>query len=364
MTIPEILSHYSALGYSAGDVLSTGTRQRRGRASREDAASLYLKPGDVIEAEIERIGVLRNPVDLVAGGARRARRRRGCAGEAEGAHHRHHRPGWLVPRRALTREGVRGPRHRPPLELDQRGSHRPLCAATRARALYGDLSDGFVAQSLLRRSARRDLQPRGAKPRRGQLRSPGVHRRTDRPRHAPPARGDPRGTASHAASTRRGRAKCSALCQEVPQKETTPFYPRRPTARQGLRALAHGELSRGVWDVRCNGILFNHESPRRGENFVTRKITRGVAAIKLGKQSELSLGNLEAKRDWGYAKDYVHAMWRMLQQDEPDDYVIATGETHTVQEFLESRSARGARLAGARVVDSVISPGGSRSADR
>jgi GDPmannose 4,6-dehydratase len=84
-----------------------------------------------------------------------------------------------------------------------------------------------------------------------------------------------------------------------------------------------------------NGILFNHESPRRGENFVTRKITMGVAAIKQGRQKELRLGNLEAKRDWGFAGDYVEAMWRMLQQEEPDDYVIATGETHSVQEFCE-----------------------------
>jgi GDPmannose 4,6-dehydratase len=84
-----------------------------------------------------------------------------------------------------------------------------------------------------------------------------------------------------------------------------------------------------------NGILFNHESPRRGENFVTRKITMGVAAIKHGTSKELRLGNLEAKRDWGYAKDYVEAMWRMLQQEQPDDYVIATGETHSVKEFLE-----------------------------
>jgi GDPmannose 4,6-dehydratase len=85
----------------------------------------------------------------------------------------------------------------------------------------------------------------------------------------------------------------------------------------------------------CNGILFNHESPRRGENFVTRKISRGVAAIKLGLASKLALGNLDAKRDWGYAKDYVRAMWMMLQKDKPDDYVIATGETHTVREFCE-----------------------------
>jgi GDPmannose 4,6-dehydratase len=124
--------------------------------------------------------------------------------------------------------------------------------------------------------------------------------------------------------------------QEVPQRETTPFYPRSPYSVAKLYAYwitVNYRESYGLFA--CNGILFNHESERRGETFVTRKITRAAAAIKLGLQNKLYLGNLDAKRDWGHAKDFVEAMWLMLQQDEPDDYVIATGETHSVREFLD-----------------------------
>lgn len=124
--------------------------------------------------------------------------------------------------------------------------------------------------------------------------------------------------------------------QEIPQKETTPFYPRSPYGCAKVYAYwitVNYRESYGLFA--CNGILFNHESPRRGETFVTRKITRAVAHIKAGLQDKLYLGNLDAKRDWGYAKEYVEAMWLMLQQNEPDDYVIATGETHSVREFLE-----------------------------
>jgi GDPmannose 4,6-dehydratase len=123
---------------------------------------------------------------------------------------------------------------------------------------------------------------------------------------------------------------------EVPQKETTPFYPRSPygcAKVYGYWITVNYRESYGMHA--SNGILFNHESPRRGETFVTRKITRAVAHIKAGLQSKLYLGNLDAKRDWGFAKEYVEAMWLMLQQPEPDDYVIATGETHSVREFLE-----------------------------
>jgi len=124
--------------------------------------------------------------------------------------------------------------------------------------------------------------------------------------------------------------------QEVPQRETTPFYPRSPYGVAKLYAYwitVNYRESYGLFA--CNGILFNHESHRRGETFVTRKITRAAAAIKLGLQNKLYLGNLDAKRDWGHAKDFVEAMWLMLQQDEPDDYVIATGETHSVRELLD-----------------------------
>src|SRR6201996_6591572 len=126
------------------------------------------------------------------------------------------------------------------------------------------------------------------------------------------------------------------LVQEVPQTEKTPFYPRSPYAVAKLYAYwivvnyreAHGMHA-------SNGILFNHESPLRGETFVTRKITRAAAAISLGRQEKLFLGNLDAERDWGHAREYVRGMWLMLQQDEPDDYVLATGETTTVRAFVE-----------------------------
>jgi len=123
--------------------------------------------------------------------------------------------------------------------------------------------------------------------------------------------------------------------QAVPQQETTPFYPRSPYGVAKLFGHWITVNYRESHDLfACSGILFNHESPRRGENFVTRKITLGIAAIKKGKAKDLHLGNLDAKRDWGFAGDYVEAMWRMLQQDQPDDYVVATGETWSVKDFL------------------------------
>lgn len=120
-----------------------------------------------------------------------------------------------------------------------------------------------------------------------------------------------------------------------PQSEKTEFHPRSPYAVAKVFAYWATVNYREAYDMfACNGILFNHESPRRGETFVTRKITRGIASILAGEQDKLYMGNLDAKRDWGYAPDYVEAMWMMLQQDKPDDYVIATGETHSVKEFL------------------------------
>ena len=124
--------------------------------------------------------------------------------------------------------------------------------------------------------------------------------------------------------------------QEIPQKETTPFWPRSPygcAKMFGHWATVNYRESYNLFA--CSGILFNHESPRRGETFVTRKISRAVAAIKLGLQKDLYLGNMDAKRDWGYAPEYVEGMWRMLQADQPDDFVLATNETHTVKEFVE-----------------------------
>ncbi|MFA6560963.1 MAG: GDP-mannose 4,6-dehydratase [Verrucomicrobiia bacterium] len=123
---------------------------------------------------------------------------------------------------------------------------------------------------------------------------------------------------------------------EIPQRETTPFHPRSPYGVSKVFAYWATVNYRESYNLfACNGILFNHESPRRGETFVTRKITRAVAYIKSGLQKKLYLGNLDAKRDWGYAKEYVEAMWLMLQQERPDDYVIATGETHSIREFCE-----------------------------
>jgi GDPmannose 4,6-dehydratase len=133
-----------------------------------------------------------------------------------------------------------------------------------------------------------------------------------------------------------GSSEMFGKVQEIPQKETTPFYPRSPYAC--AKVYSHWQTinyreSYGLFA--CNGILFNHESPRRGETFVTRKITRAIARIVAGQQKKLYLGNLDSKRDWGYAKDYVKAMWLMLQQDKPDDYVVATNETHSIREFLD-----------------------------
>ncbi|HEY2664630.1 MAG TPA: GDP-mannose 4,6-dehydratase [Candidatus Binataceae bacterium] len=133
-----------------------------------------------------------------------------------------------------------------------------------------------------------------------------------------------------------GSSEMFGRAETIPQTETTPFHPRSPyacaKAYAHLQTVNHREAY-GLFAV--NGILFNHESPRRGENFVTRKITRSATRIKLGLQKRLQLGNLEAKRDWGFAGDYVEAMWLMMQQETPDDYVVATGENHSVQEFLE-----------------------------
>jgi GDPmannose 4,6-dehydratase len=127
---------------------------------------------------------------------------------------------------------------------------------------------------------------------------------------------------------------------EIPQRETTPFHPRSPYAVAKVFSYwATVNYREGYNMFACNGILFNHESPRRGETFVTRKITRAIAHIKLGLQDKLYLGNLDAKRDWGYAPEFVEAMWLILQQDQPDDYVIATGETHSVKEFCEEAFA-------------------------
>ena len=152
--------------------------------------------------------------------------------------------------------------------------------------------------------------------------------------------------------------------QETPQSETTPFYPRSPYAAAKLYAYWITVNYREAYGIHAsNGILFNHEGPTRGETFVTRKITRAAAAIKLGQQNKLYLGNLDAKRDWGHARDYVEGMWRIAQQEVPDDYVLATGETHSVREFVELSFARtGIRLEwrGSGVAEQGIDAGSGR----
>jgi GDPmannose 4,6-dehydratase len=133
-----------------------------------------------------------------------------------------------------------------------------------------------------------------------------------------------------------GSSEMFGLVRESPQSEKTPFHPRSPYGVAKVFGHWTAVNYRESYGIHVsNGILFNHESPRRGENFVTRKITMGLAAIKKGKSKQLRLGNLDAKRDWGYARDFVEAMWLILQRDQPDDYVVATGESHSVREFLE-----------------------------
>lgn len=144
------------------------------------------------------------------------------------------------------------------------------------------------------------------------------------------------GLAKHTRFYQASTSELYGLVQEIPQRETTPFYPRSPYGAAKLYAYWITVNYREAYGIHAsNGILFNHESPLRGETFVTRKITRAVAAIELGRGDCLYLGNLDSKRDWGHARDYVDGMWRILQQAQPDDYVLATGETHSVREFVE-----------------------------
>jgi GDPmannose 4,6-dehydratase len=213
----------------------------------------------------------------------------------------------------------------------------PHASGRRMKLVYGDLNDASSLNKILRDVAPDEIYNLGAQSH--------VRVSFDIPEYTAEVGGMGalrlleaiRETGLH--KTRFYQASSSELygkVQEVPQRETTPFYPRSPYAIAKLYAYwitVNYRESYGLYA--CNGILFNHESPRRGETFVTRKITRAAAAIKLGLQDKLYLGNLDAKRDWGFAGDYVEAMWRMMQQDEPEDFVIATGETHSVREFLD-----------------------------
>jgi GDPmannose 4,6-dehydratase len=213
----------------------------------------------------------------------------------------------------------------------------PHASGRRMHLIYGDLSDASSLNKILRDVKPDEIYNLGAQSH--------VRVSFDIPEYTAEVSGlgtlrlleAIRETGLH--QTRFYQASSSELfgkAQDVPQRETTPFYPRSPYAAAKLYAhwiTVNYRESYGLFA--CNGILFNHESEQRGETFVTRKITRAATAIKLGLQDKLYLGNLDAKRDWGYAGDFVTAMWLMLQQNEPDDYVIATGETHAVREFLD-----------------------------
>jgi GDPmannose 4,6-dehydratase len=212
----------------------------------------------------------------------------------------------------------------------------PHIAGTRLFLHYGDLTDSSNLSRLLEKIAPEELYHLGAQSH--------VRVSFDTPEYTGDVTG--LGTLRLLDAIRETGAKIKfyqasssemyGLVQATPQNETTPFYPRSPYAAAKVYAYWLTVNYRESYDMfACNGILFNHESPRRGETFVTRKITRAVARIKAGLQDTLYLGNLEARRDWGYAKEYVEAMWTMLQLDKPDDFVIATGETHSVREFLE-----------------------------
>ena len=201
---------------------------------------------------------------------------------------------------------------------------------------YGDLADGSVLNRLIERIVPDEIYNLGAQSH--------VRVSFDVPEYT--ADIDALGTLrildaikESRINTRFYQASSSELygkVQEIPQKETTPFYPRSPYPVAKLYSYWITVNYRESYNLFCcNGILFNHESPRRGRTFVTKKITEALVKIKYGLQDTLYLGNLDAKRDWGYAKDYVEAMWLMLQQEKPDDYVIATGETYSVREFLE-----------------------------
>jgi GDPmannose 4,6-dehydratase len=207
---------------------------------------------------------------------------------------------------------------------------------TRLRMFYGDLNDSSSLNTILRKTEPDEIYNLGAQSH--------VRVSFDVPEYTGEVTG--LGTVRILEAIRETgispkfyQASSSELygkVREVPQNENTPFYPRSPYACAKAYAYHITVNYRESYDLfACNGILFNHESERRGETFVSRKITRAATRIKLGLQQKLYMGNLDAQRDWGYAKDYVYAMWLMLQAEKPDDYVIATGETHSVREFLD-----------------------------
>src|SRR3989441_3232901 len=212
----------------------------------------------------------------------------------------------------------------------------PHEANTRLRMFYGDLNDSSSLNTILRRSKPDEIYNLGAQSH--------VRVSFDVPEYTGEVTGlgtirlleGIRETGIRPKFYQASSSELFGKVREVPQTETTPFYPRSPygcAKAYAYHITVNYRESYGLFA--CNGILFNHESERRGETFVSRKITRAATRIKLGLQEKLYMGNLDAQRDWGYAKDYVEAMWLMLQAGEADDYVIATGETHSVREFLD-----------------------------
>jgi GDPmannose 4,6-dehydratase len=212
----------------------------------------------------------------------------------------------------------------------------PHEAKPRLKLIYGDLNDASSLNRILRDTQPEEIYNLGAQSHvmvsfdvpeyTGEITGLGTVRLLDAIREA----------GIKAKFYQASSSELFGLAQENPQRETTPFYPRSPYGCAKAYAFYIVRNYREAYGLfACNGILFNHESPRRGETFVSRKITRAATRIKVGLQEKLYLGNLEARRDWGYAPDYVRAMWLMLQQQKPDDFVIATGESHSVKEFVE-----------------------------
>jgi GDPmannose 4,6-dehydratase len=211
----------------------------------------------------------------------------------------------------------------------------PHEADIRLRLLYGDLNDASSLNHILRNVQPDEIYNLGAQSH--------VRVSFDVPEYTAEVTGlgavrlleALRETGSGARFYQASSSELFGAAREIPQSESTPFYPRSPYAAAKAYAYHITRNYREAYGIfACNGILFNHESPRRGKTFVTRKITRAVSRIKLGLQNKLYLGNLDARRDWGYAGDFVEAMWLMLQAEQPDDYAIATGENHSVREFL------------------------------
>ncbi len=212
----------------------------------------------------------------------------------------------------------------------------PHDASSRLHLLYGDLNDASSLNRILRQSEPSEIYNLGAQSH--------VRVSYDVPEYTGEAVAlgtvrlleAMRDLGLHSRFYQASSSEMFGMVREIPQKETTPFYPRSPYAVAKVYAHWITVNYRESYGIHAScGILFNHESPRRGPTFVTRKITRAVAAIKYGLQKKLFLGNLDAQRDWGYAPEYIEAMWQMLQQPQPDDYVIATGEQHSVREFLQ-----------------------------